>query len=255
MRKYGLLGEGIQYSQSPRIWARIWQGEGVTDASFELLDTNRLGTVIDQIKRDDSWQGVMVTTPYKEMVINYLDDLSDTAKAIGAVNAIRIREGRWTGYNTDVYGFLYPLRALTFLNSKALVLGTGGAAKAVCYGLGSRGFEVDCVSRTHKDGVLRYDDITRDTIEDYAIVVNATPLGGPKFPDEAPAIPYDALLSGQVLYDLSYHTDAPRFLASAPDRCLKINGRTMLYQQALEAYRIFSDKSSDKSGGYCNRDI
>lgn len=241
IRRYGLIGKGISYSQSPEIWQEIWQREGINDCCFEIIDTDEIVSFIEQFRSDPSWVGLMVTTPYKESVFPLLDLLSLEAQEIGAVNMIAKSEDQLVGYNTDVDGFLRPLSKYK-LKGKALVLGSGGASKAVCYAVRSLGLDVIVVSRTPSKGEIDYDQVTPSLVASIRLIVNATPLGGPLYPNEVPNIPYSTLGKEHILYDLSY-TPPLKFLSAAPKECLKIDGREMLRSQADEANRIFQSLS------------
>ncbi|MBR8760507.1 Shikimate dehydrogenase (NADP(+)) [Porphyromonas levii] len=236
-RKYGLIGKGISYSRSPEIWQELWQKEGVGDCSFEIIDTDNPQSIIQQFRLDPSWYGLMVTTPYKETVLPLLDTLSIEAQEVGAVNAIAKSNGSLIGYNTDIAGFLAPLEGY-LLEGNALVLGSGGASKAVRYALKSIGMNVAIVSRSPREGELSYNEVTTSYLASTRIIVNATPLGGPLFPDRCPDIPYSALTDKHILYDLSYLPPL-RFLSVAPATCIKINGEDMLRAQAGVANGIF----------------
>lgn len=179
----------------------------------------------------------MVTTPYKEAVLPFLDSLSPEAEGVGAVNAIAKEGDRLVGYNTDVGGFLAPLRGRTS-EGKALVLGSGGASKAVVYALRSIGMEVQVVSRSRGGGAIGYEEVTPSLLQEVALLVNATPLGGPKYPTVFPPIPWERLGEAHTVYDLSY---LPPFgvLAITPEGPPKIDGRQMLRHQAELANQIF----------------
>lgn len=235
MDRYGLLGHNISYSRSPEIWEKIWKAEAVT-ASYELIDTDDPKAFIERVRSTPSWRGFSVTTPYKEWIIPHLDELTDVAIGVGAVNAVKVAEGCLIGHNTDVEGFLSPLpQGLR----RALILGSGGAAKAVRYALESIGIETWVVSRSAERGDLTYEKVTPQRLKEIDMIVNATPLGSAKYPDTPPPIPYRYLTSQHLLYDLSY-TEGTAFLTSAPSQCPKLDGKEMLLQQAVAAYRFFT---------------
>lgn len=244
-RRFGLLGQNIQYSKSPAIWKQIWADQGVVDCAFELIDTDKPLAILEEVKSDPSWQGIMVTTPYKELVMPYLDVLSEVATKVGAVNTIKIGKGKLIGFNTDVYGFVKSLDNHR-ISKGALILGSGGASKAVRYGLEMMGVATTIVSRTPHRTMIGYEDITPERLMDIDLIVNATPLGGPKMPNTAPALPYQSLTPQHILYDLSYSQQSS-FLEAAPERCTKLNGEAMLLLQAEEAWRIFSGQENKKT--------
>lgn len=241
VRRFGLLGRDIQYSKSPEIWQTIWERQGVRDCTFELIDTTDPLAILEDIKSYPTWRGLMVTTPYKEMVMTYLDDLSNSTKKVGAVNAININEGKLTGHNTDLFGFVHSIKPLK-VRGQALVLGSGGASKAVQAGLSEMGIGHIVVSRSPHGDMIPYEAVTPDLLRSFSLIINATPLGGPKMPDTPPPIPYHALTASHILYDLSYIDEVTAFLKAAPIYCTKINGAAMLQLQAEEAWRIFLDQ-------------
>lgn len=237
MKKFGLLGLNISYSRSPQIWKQIWEESGVDDSSFELVDTHDWVSFLKQFRDDPSWKGLMVTTPYKERVLPYLDGVNATASSVGAVNVIAKVNGKLIGYNTDVIGFFAPLRGLE-IGTQAIVLGSGGGSKAVQYALKAIGVTPIVISRTPSGTTKGYSDLNHLLLSQVRLIVNATPLGGPKHPCTPPPIPYSDLSSSHILYDLSY-AQSLAFFDMAPDRCTKINGEQMLWCQAREANKIF----------------
>ena len=245
MNRYALLGRGIGYSKSPEIWQAIWAKEGVRDCSFELVDCDDPDRFFQELQEEGSWRGVMVTTPYKEWMYERVDIASDIAKGVGAVNAVKRVGQQLFGYNTDVVGFAKSLQHLDLdTTRKALILGSGGASKAVAFALKGLDITSFIVSRYPKDGsgMIGYDHLTPNYVaEKVQLIINATPLGGPKMPSELPPIPYDALGEGHILYDLSYDRRYGGFLKSAPETCTKINGERMLQLQAEEAWHIFRE--------------
>ena len=185
--------------------------------------------------------GMSVTLPHKQAVMSYLDGVDETAEAIGAVNVIYKR----VGYNTNCLGFLESIRPLVRdYDKKALVLGTGGASKAVCYGLRKLGIIPTLVSRTPKEGMLGYDQLTEEVMAEHTIIVNCTPLG--MFPDEnhCPAVPYERITAQHLLFDCIYNPAETLFLKQGKAQGATIqNGLEMLYGQAKAAWKIWnSDK-------------
>ena len=205
MRKFGLLGKNIDYSFSRGYFNERFEKEGI-DANyvnFDLQDISELSQVFVQ----NQLSGMNVTIPYKQDVIAFLDRLSPEAEAIGAVNVVKFEEdGTRTGYNSDYHGFknsLLPLLKRT--PKKGLILGTGGASKAIKYTFETLGIEPMFVSRTAKEGQLTYADLTQEIIEEHLLIVNSTPLG--TFPNitQCPDIPYGYITPDHMLFDLVYN--------------------------------------------------
>ncbi|MEL6866438.1 MAG: shikimate dehydrogenase, partial [Bacteroidota bacterium] len=189
--------------------------------------------------------GLNVTIPYKEQVLAYLDEIDEQAQAVGAVNTVRIRDGRLKGYNTDVYGFEHSLRAMIDQSKyptprAALVLGTGGAAKAVLFVLAQMGIEVTSVSRTATKGDLTYDQLTASHIQAHQLIVNTTPLGMSPHQDTFPILPYSDIGEEHFLYELVYNPEKTVFLIKGEKQGAAIlNGLPMLHLQAERAWSIW----------------
>ena len=246
---YGLLGYPLGHSFSKNYFNDKFAAEGI-DAeyiNFEIPSITDLKEVLDD---HPELSGLNVTIPYKEQVMPYLDALDPEADAIGAVNVIKILRGdsvddddfELIGYNSDVVGFrnsLSPL--LTPERKKALILGTGGAAKAVRQGLISLGVEPVYVSRTAREGILTYDDLTPEVMAEYKVIVNTTPLGMYPKVDACPPIPYEYLTPGHLLYDLIYNPDVTTFMKKGRAHGAEVkNGLEMLLLQAFESWRIWN---------------
>lgn len=243
---YGLIGYPLGHSFSRNYFNQRFHDEK-TDAeylNFEIPTIKDFPTILAQYP---DLKGLNVTIPYKEAVIPYLDGLSDDAKAIGAVNVIKVRfnNGKTflTGYNSDVIGFsdsLEPL--LEKQHTKALVLGTGGASKAVVYGLKKLGIEPLQVSRSEHPGMIQYKDITLDMMEQYYLIVNCTPVGMYPHVNECPDLPYGALTKRHLLYDLIYNPDETLFLKKGAEKGAKTkNGLEMLLLQAFASWRFWHE--------------
>ena len=191
-------------------------------------------------------RGLNVTIPYKEQVIPYLDDIDITASEIGAVNVVKfIRNGNnliLKGFNSDVIGFCNSLKPLLKPHhTHALVLGTGGAAKAITHGLKSLGIEPIYVSRTKKDGVLTYNELTPEIIEKYQVIVNTTPTGMYPHVDTCPDIPYHLLTPQHLCYDVVYNPEVTLFMKKSQEQGAMVkNGLEMLILQALAAWEIWN---------------
>ncbi len=213
--------------------------------NFEIASIEQLMEVISQ---NPELKGLNVTIPYKEKVMEYLDYISPEARAIGAVNVIRvIHEGSkivMRGYNSDVIGFTQSIEPmLEKHHKKALVLGTGGASKAVAYGLKSLSIEPVFVSRYERPGTIQYESITPEVVQEYNVIVNCTPLG--MFPkiDTCPTLPYDALDEHNILYDLIYNPDETLFMKRGAARGAAVkNGLEMLLLQAFASWEFWNGK-------------
>ena len=241
--KFGLVGRNISYSFSRGYFAEKFKSENLphTYVNFDLQSIDELD---DIIKKTPNLKGLNVTIPYKEEVIPILDDLNKRARKIGAVNTIRItRYQKLIGYNTDYYGFKHSLKPLLEKHHKtALILGTGGASKAVAYALKKLKIKYDYVSRTEKEGVkFLYSDLTDEIISSYSIIINCTPIGTFPNVNTCPDIPYEAITNKHILYDLIYNPEQTKFLSCGDIKGAKtINGIEMLKLQAKKSWEIWS---------------
>lgn len=234
---YGLVGKYLRHSRSKEIFEEgIWGSS--TEHTFRYIQTDDLGEAIRSLRSDDQWGGLMVTTPYKEQVIPLLDHLTPDAEALGAVNCIRrLTDGILWGTNTDWQGFQHSLHLHSV--SRALVLGTGGAAKSVAYALRALGVDTYVVSRSSR-GDLTYDHLRETGLGAYDLIVNATPLGTARLPQEKPPLPYDTLRLDAHLYDLNYNPAITLFLLEGLQRGTSAqNGMQMLIHQARVAWDFF----------------
>jgi shikimate dehydrogenase len=241
--KFGLVGRNISYSFSRAYFAKKFERENLS-YSYVNFDLNSIDELRDIIKKTPNLKGLNVTIPYKEEVIPLLDDLDKRAQKIGAVNTIKITKSKkLIGYNTDYYGFKNSLKLhLEKHHTRALILGTGGASKAVAYALKKLDLTYDYVSRSKKDGVkYTYTDLTYEIIKTYTIIVNCTPIGTFPNVNECPDIPYDAITKDHILYDLIYNPEQTKFLSyGAKKRAITINGLEMLKLQAEKAWKIWN---------------
>jgi shikimate dehydrogenase len=194
-------------------------------------------------------KGLNVTIPYKEKVIPFLDSISPEARAIGAVNVIKvIHEGKKVklkGYNSDVIGFTQSIEPMieTRFHKKALILGTGGASKAIDYGLKSLGLETVFVSRYERPGTLPYQSITPEVVKEYNVIVNCTPLGMYPKTEECPLLPYEAMDNHTILYDLIYNPDETMFMKRGAEYGANVkNGLEMLLLQAFASWEFWHGK-------------
>lgn len=246
---YGLIGYPLGHSFSRNYFNDKFAAEGI-DAEYMNFEIPSISDLKEVLEDHPELSGLNVTIPYKEQVMQYLDALDPEAEAIGAVNVVKIVRGdsiddddfELIGYNSDVVGFrnsISPL--LTPERKKALILGTGGAAKAVRQGLISLGVEPVYVSRTRRDGMLTYDDLTPEVMAEYKVIVNTTPLGMYPKVDACPPIPYSCLTPGHLLYDLIYNPDVTTFMKKGQAHGAEVkNGLEMLLLQAFESWRIWN---------------
>ncbi len=242
---FGLIGYPIAHSFSKKYFSDKFLKEGINDCYYELFPLKDIDELPTLINRYPNIKGLNVTIPYKELVIPFLDEIDESAKEVGAVNTIKIESGKLIGYNTDVYGFEKSLSR--FLNknqlksiNKALILGTGGASKAVKYVLNKLGKSCAFVSRNSKKGDLTYDDLNEKILSEYQLIINTTPLGMSPKTDAFPKLKYELLDSNHFLYDLVYNPEKTVFLAKGKKQgCKIINGLSMLHLQAEKAWEIW----------------
>lgn len=241
--KFGLVGKNISYSFSRDFFSKKFKREDLshTYVNFDIQSIEELDEII---RNTPNLKGLNVTIPYKEEVIPLLDDLNKRAKKIGAVNTIRItRYQKLIGYNTDYYGFKKSLEEhLKKHHKRALILGTGGASKAIAYALKKLKIQYDYVSRSEKEGVkFLYSDLTEDIISTYTIIINCTPIGTFPKVNECPDIPYEGVTKNHILYDLIYNPEQTKFLSCGDIKgATTINGSEMLKLQAEKSWKIWN---------------
>lgn len=243
MKLYGLLGYPLGHSFSAKYFAEKFAKEGI-DATYKNFEFAEVVDAVAYLLQQDDLQGFNVTIPHKQAIMPYLNGLSAEAEAIGAVNVVCVKRDadgtvKLLGCNSDVVGFSNSIQPLLRpkLHSKALVLGTGGASKAVMYGLRKLGVEPIYVSRTPKEGQLTYDDLTPEVMRDYKVIVNCTPLGMYPKVDACPDIPYQYLTPDHLLYDLVYNPLETLFMKrGAAQGAVVKNGLEMLHLQAEAAW-------------------
>ncbi|MBF8964823.1 shikimate dehydrogenase [Pontibacter sp. FD36] len=248
MRRFGLIGKKLGHSFSKRYFTAKFAKEGIADAAYELYELPDIAGFPDLLSREPELVGLNVTVPYKEAVIPYLHELDESVARIGAVNTIRLENGRTKGYNTDFIGFRDTLQQFYPADegNKALVLGTGGAAKAVWAALDSLAIPYASVSRNPTEKQLHYDAITPEVLQAYTLIINTTPLGMAPDTDSAPAIPYETLTTGHYLYDLVYNPEETLFLQKGRLAGAKtLNGLPMLHAQANAAWKIWANEKPE----------
>ncbi len=245
---FGLIGYPLGHSFSQNYFNQKFDAEGISAryVNFEIPD---IGDLMEVIAEYPQLAGLNVTIPYKELVIPYMDEMDVEAARIGAVNVIKFIKGKdgslkLKGYNSDVIGFSDSIKPLlTPLRNKALVLGTGGAAKAVTQGLQNLGVETVYVSRTAAEGRLTYGDLTPELMSSHKIIVNTTPLGMYPHVNECPDIPYSLLTKDHLCYDLLYNPDVTLFMKRSSEYGAEVkNGLEMLLLQAFAAWNIWNAK-------------
>ena len=276
MTTYGLIGYPLGHSFSRKFFTEKFEKEGI-DAQYLNFEIPSIEEFPDIIKNNPELRGLNVTIPYKQQVMQYLDDISEEAKAIGAVNVVRIERpspqpspimGRETmrnagnkpdglpikgdmseglrgsliGYNSDVIGFVESIRPLLKAHhKKALILGTGGASKAIRYGLEEKlGMETLFVSRSAREGMITYEEVTAEVLKEYEVIVNCSPVGMYPHVDECPALPYEAMNENNLLYDLVYNPLETLFMKKGAEQGATVkNGLEMLHLQAIASWKFW----------------
>jgi shikimate dehydrogenase len=252
MRLFGLIGYPLSHSFSKKYFTEKFAREGISDASYELFELPDIAGFPALLKSQPRLQGINVTIPHKLNVIPFLDTLDDAAARIGAVNVIRVGpDGRTKGYNSDYYGFqssltdwfrqLYGESGRAHLQSlRALVLGSGGASKAVQTALQDMGISSRIVSRQVANG-LSYEDLTPALVAEHGLIVNATPLGTAPNTAAFPPFPYGWLGTSHCLYDLVYNPPITAFMQQGQARgAYTLNGLPMLHAQAEKSWEIWN---------------
>lgn len=246
MDKYGIVGNPLVQSFSPRFFNEKFKREGI-DAEYLKFEIEDISLFPSILEKYPDLVGLNVTIPYKQSIIPYLTELDPQAEKLGAINVVKVirLDGsiKLVGYNSDIIGFQESINPLIKkdIHRKALILGTGGASKAVAGGLDNLGIEYKFVSRTSKESQLTYNDIDEGALKEYKVIINASPVG--TFPniDEAPDIPYQYLDTDNLLYDLVYNPAETKFLRLGKQRGATIkNGAEMLELQALAAWNIWN---------------
>jgi len=249
MRIFGLIGYPLSHSFSASYFAEKFAREKITGCRYLNFPLENIEKFPELLQATENLCGLNVTIPYKQKILAYLDEMEETASAIGAVNTIKIsrKENGFylTGFNTDVYGFMESLKPLLApRHRQALILGTGGSSKAVKYGLEKLGISFLFVSssvRNASQGIISYEEITEEVIKRHLLIVNCTPLGMWPNVDSCPPIPYSHLTSDHLLYDLVYNPSLTAFMKKGMEKGAVVkNGLEMLHLQAEKAWEIWN---------------
>jgi len=244
--KFGLIGYPLTHSFSKKFWTKKFEEEKL-DCQYENFEIDSIEKLPEVIQNNPGLVGLNVTIPYKEQVIPFLDEIDDAAREIGAVNTIKIirKEGNvlLKGFNSDTYGFESTLKPLLKAHhKKALILGTGGASKAIRYIL--KKLKIDFISASIEElneNEIRYEEITPELLRERLLVINTTPLGTYPKVDTYPRIPYEHLTEKHLLYDLVYNPEVTRFIEFGKEKGATVkNGLDMLIGQALRSYEIWN---------------
>lgn len=240
---FGLIGKNISYSFSKKYFTTKFEKEELIGNSYENFDLQAITQFPKIIRENPNLKGLNVTIPYKEKIIPYLNKLNEKATKIGAVNCIKFtKKGKLKGYNTDYYGFKKSIEPLLQPHhQKALILGTGGASKAVAFALEELGILHTFVSRSKKEDAMDYKYINATTFDNFQILINCTPLGTHPNLEEFPPIPYDFFTEEHIAFDLIYNPEETEFLKRAKAKnAVTKNGYEMLVLQAEKGWKIWN---------------
>ena len=242
--KFGLLGKNISYSFSRKYFSEKFQKLGLNDFKYSNLDIPEIEEFPFLLyHREDEYQGINVTIPYKESVMRYLHEIDEDALKIGAVNTIKVtNDNKLYGYNTDFYGFQKSIEPfIQKHHKKALILGTGGASKAIAYALQKMDISYKFVSRSAAEDKFLYSMLNQQVMEEYTVIINCTPIGTFPDVDEAPKIPFEFITEKHLLFDLIYNPEQSKFLREGLKRGAAIkNGFEMLELQAEKSWEIWN---------------
>ena len=243
MRRFGLIGKTLKHSFSKNYFTEKFNRESITDCSYENFELPSIDAFPDLLRSQPELSGLNITIPYKEEVLSFLHAKNEIVEQVGACNCIKIIGGELHGYNTDAVAFRESLaKRLKPHHRCALVLGSGGASKAIQFALQELNIDFLIVSRNKKTNQLGYEDIGEETIRDHQVIINTTPLGMYPNVDQDPPIPYEAISSQHLLYDLTYNPEKTKFLRQGEARGAQImNGYEMLVAQAEESWKIWNE--------------
>ena len=240
--QYGLIGKSLSHSFSKSFFEEKFKKEGI-NASYVNFELQRIEDFEKLVQNNPDLRGLNVTVPYKTKIIPFLDELSATAEQIGAVNTIQFKSGKLIGHNTDAYGFQQSIKPfLRNVHERALILGTGGASKAVAYVLKNLGIEVKYLSRNPSgDNEFSYNDANELMVDAFKLIVNCTPVGTAPNVDELPKFPIQFVDEDHLVIDLIYNPEQTKFLRIANEQGADtLNGLSMLQHQALKAWEIWN---------------
>ncbi len=245
MRIFGLIGKSLSHSFSPTYFKNKFDREQIIDAQYELYPLENIEEISALKNTQANLCGLNVTIPYKESIIPFLDEISEQAKAIGAVNTIAcLADGRWKGYNTDAFGFEKAIQTFVDLKTrKALVLGTGGASKAVQYILQKNAVPFYLLSRTPKKDSkeIAYEELNQAILEDHTLIINCTPLGTFPNVNDCPNIPFEFIGAKHFVFDLVYNPEETLLMKKAKAAgAASANGSSMLENQAEGSWEIWN---------------
>jgi len=242
MRTFGLIGEKLEHSFSPRYFSNKFTLENIENSEYKIFELANIENFKTLIGKEKSLAGLNVTMPYKKEIIPYLDELDKMAAKVGAVNTIKFSNGALKGFNTDVYGFKRSLAAmLKPAHERALILGTGGASEAVACVFKDLGVEYKFVSRLASESNFSYADLNQYVLKHFKLIVNTTPVGQYPKTEFSPNIPYEYLTPNHLCYDLIYNPEKTLFLEKAESRgAVTLNGQRMLTLQAEKSWQIWN---------------
>lgn len=241
MRQFGLIGFPLSHSFSKKYFSEKFKKEHITDCNYENYPLPSIN-LFPELIREENLEGLNVTIPYKESVISYLNYLDPAAEKIAAVNCIHFENGKSTGFNTDIIGFERSLKPLLKTHHQhALILGTGGASKAIGYVLSKLDISFNYVSRHKKADYYTYNDLNEAIIQQHTLIINTTPLGTSPDINHCPDIPYQFLSKKHLLYDLIYNPSETLFLQKGKEHGAMVkNGYEMLILQAEASWEIWN---------------
>lgn len=242
MRVFGLIGNPLTHSFSKKYFTQKFEAENIAGCRYELYPLDNIDQLPGLLQQEPALEGINITIPYKEQVLAYLDEQSPAVQQIKACNCIHIVDGKLVGHNTDVLGFQQSLQQqLQPHHTKALILGTGGAAKAVAFALEQLQLTYQYVSRRPGDNTIGYEDLAPELMQSHTLIINTTPLGTYPDTEKAPPIPYTLLTDRHHLYDLVYNPAATLFLRKGKEQGAQVqNGADMLVIQAEESWKIWN---------------